>query len=360
MALPVKDGNGTLTSLKTTLTGSDHMPHHIVQAVSGTVAVTSSAASPLFVTSSNAIAVTASSANPVYITGAVNVSQPISVDLVVGDNVFVTSSLSAPLYVSSSDNSPILVTGTVSVNNYPSTVTVTASFDNPIAVTGNFTTTVSDGLRVTSSYDNPIFVVNDQLKPVYVTASLGNPVLVSVGNVASTNATIVNTPVVTSSFTSPVYVSSSYDRPVFVSNDQLKPVYVTSSEAYPVVVKEKIATSTSRNTFSSFASTIDWAGTGSSNISGTFILANSSSFRRGLMFANNTNKDLYIALGDNDFASTNGFGLTTTSSAPAVYSFILYPSGTYFADQSFVNIKHSGFFVSSSNIDVQITIVATE
>jgi hypothetical protein len=47
MALTIKDGAGSTTSLKTTLTGSDHMPHHVVQAVSGTVAVTASVASPV-------------------------------------------------------------------------------------------------------------------------------------------------------------------------------------------------------------------------------------------------------------------------------------------------------------------------
>ena len=86
MALPIKDGNATLTSLKTTLAGSDHMPHHIVQAVSGTVSVTSSVSSPVYI--SGTTAVTASSINPVYVTGAVSISQPVSVDVVVGDNIF--------------------------------------------------------------------------------------------------------------------------------------------------------------------------------------------------------------------------------------------------------------------------------
>jgi hypothetical protein len=47
MALTIKDGNSVTTSLKTTLTGSEHMPHHIVQAVSGTVNVTSSLTNPV-------------------------------------------------------------------------------------------------------------------------------------------------------------------------------------------------------------------------------------------------------------------------------------------------------------------------
>lgn len=93
MALIIKDGAGSTTSLKTTLTGSDHMPHHIVQAVSGTVAVTSSVA------------------NPVYVTGNISVNQPISVDVDISDKltvvvsssennntVWVTSSATYPVY----------------------------------------------------------------------------------------------------------------------------------------------------------------------------------------------------------------------------------------------------------------------
>jgi hypothetical protein len=140
MALPIKDGNAALTSLKTTLTGSDHMPHHIVQAVSGTVTVTSSVSSPVYI--SGTTAVTASSTNPVYVTGAVSISQPVSVDVVVGDNIFVTSSLSAPLYVSSSNNSPILVTGTVGLQSNTVTASISSSTINPVYVQlNNITTT---------------------------------------------------------------------------------------------------------------------------------------------------------------------------------------------------------------------------
>jgi hypothetical protein len=270
MSLPVKDGNGSLTALKTTLSASEHLPHHIVH---GTVDT--------------------------------NISN-VDIYTMYGGQALVTR--------------------------------VTASDSDPVHVTSSFLSPVS----VTSSAGRELWVASSPGVPVYVSSSTGNFVQV------------------TASANSPVSVTSSYDKPVYVTNDSLKPVYVTSSESSPVITKQKISTSTSRNTFSSFANTINWAGTGSSDISGTFILANTSSTRSGLMFSNNTNKDLYIALGDNDFASTNGFLLNSTSSAPLVYSFVLYPSGTYFAEPSFVNIKHSGFFISSSNIDVAITSYATE
>lgn len=170
-----------------------------------------------------------------------------------------------------------------------------------------------------------------------------------------------NDPVhVTSSFLNPIYVSSSIGRELYIANTANTPVYVTSSNAYPIVTRNSVGSSIARTAFSSFAGTIDWAGTGSSDISGTFILASSSSTRRGLMFANGTDKNLYIALGDTDLGATNGFLLITTASAPALYSFILYPSGTYFADPEFVTFKHSGFFISSSNIDVSVNVISTE
>lgn len=304
--LLIKDGSSNLTGLAVSSGSFGLVPEHTI---------------------SGAVNVTASAANPVYVTGAVQISQPVSVDLVVGDNVFVTSSLAAPLYISSSDNSPVLVTGTVST-----------------------TVVVSDGLRVTSSATFPVYVSSSDNNPINITGSTAS----SVFNL-STNPLWV-----TSSFTSPVYVTSSNGKELFVTNTSTTPIHVTSSDAYPLITKNTIATSVARTSFSSFAASIDWTSTSPSNVSGTFILAAESSTRKGLMFANITDKNLYVALGDTDYALTNGFLLVDTASVPASYSFILYPSGTYFAEQAFVNVKHSGFFVSSSNIDVAITSVTTE
>jgi hypothetical protein len=92
MALSIKDGAGSTTSLKTTLTGSDHMPHHIVQAVSGSVTVTSSLAAP------------------VYVTGNVSINQPVNVDVDISDKLTVVVSSSAnnnSLWVTSSTTYPV-------------------------------------------------------------------------------------------------------------------------------------------------------------------------------------------------------------------------------------------------------------
>ena len=336
--LIIKDGSSNLTGLAVSSGSFGLVPEHTI---------------------SGAVNVTASAANPVYVTGTVQISQPVSVDLVVGDNVFVTSSIAAPLYISSSANSPVLVTGTVSTTVVVSDglrvtssaafpVYVSSSNNNPLSITGSVV--VSDGLRVTSS----------AAFPVYVSSSNNNPINITGSTISSVFNLPTNSLWVTSSFTSPVYVSSSIGKELYVANTATTAIHVTSSQINPVVTKNVIATIPVRSTFSSFASTINWAGAGSSNISGTFILAQTSSVRKGLMFANNTNKDLYVALGDTDFASTNGFLLASTASAPSYYSFIVYPSGTYFAEPAFVNLKHSGFFVSSSNINVQISSVTTE
>lgn len=140
-------------------------------------------------------------------------------------------------------------------------------------------------------------------------------------------------------------------------------VTVTTSDENPLIVKNKTPTTVTRAAFSSYGgpgtASIDWTSTASANVSGTFIIANSSSARSGLTFTNITDKNLFIAFGDTDFPEKNGFGLNSTASAPFSFAYILYPSGTYFADPSFVGAKHSGFFVSSSNIDVSLTAFAT-
>jgi len=248
--------------------------------------------------------VTASAANPVYVTGNVQISQPVSVEIDLSDNI-----------------------------------NVTASQSNPVYVTGAVISSVADGLRVSSSVTYPLYVtgnvtVTDFLNTLSVTASQGNP----------------------------VYVVSEQSKPVFVNNTSSLPLYITSSENSPVTIKTKTATIVNRTKFTNGGMTpqIDWASTGSSNISGTFILANSSSARIGLIFANNTAYDLYVSVGTGSYGSTNGFLLNGTASAPADYSFILYPSGTYSADASFVNAFHSGFFASASNIDVTVNVTTTE
>lgn len=300
-SLIIKDGNSATKTLSVFSSSLGFIPEH---AVSGTVNVSASAASP------------------VYVTGNVSISQPVNVDLNLSDQltvvvsssqnnnaVWVTSSAAYPAFVNINNTASVsisgtpTITGTVAISGVPTVALqsniVTASISGVPTITGSVS--ISGTASVTSSYDNPVAVTGS----------------VNVGSIASI-------------------------------------VSITSSYTNPVVTKEKLATSL---TFSQFAvgtgSNIDWTSTGSLNMSGTFIIAQSSSVRSGLMFTNNFPVNLYVVY-DTGY-SNNGFGsFVSTSSAPYQYSFVLYPNGTYIADPSFVNVKHSGYFPSSSAITNQI------
>ena len=246
------------------------------------------------------------------------------------------------------------ISGTVStsITGVPS---VAISNSPSVTITGTPTVALSSNI-VTSSIAN------------IVTASLSGVPAVSVQNSSSLTASIygvaaitgsvgitsINNPVyVTSSEANPVYVSSSVGRPVVVTGTvAVGTVTVTSSYSAPVVTKEKLPNILTLNYLNAgVGQGIDWASTASANVSGTFIIAQSSSTRSGLMFTNNFQNNLYVVY-DSGYYGNNGFGpLNSTASAPSFFSFILFPSGTYTADPAFVNLKHSGFIVSASNIN---------
>lgn len=243
--------------------------------------------------------VTASAASPVYVTGNVSVNQPINVDVVVGDSIAVTSSISAPLYVSSSAGSPLLVTASSNIPVYiGNTLTVTASSNLPVQVNGTINVSASSS------------------EPVYVTGAVA----------------------VTSSAVFPVYVTGSVQSSVTVA-DGLR---VTSSLTNPLVVSNLRSTSVSKNSYG-VAYSVNYG----NETSGTFMLADSSSTRQGLAIFNEGASNLYISIGS---GSTNGFTIASTGSAPNMYSFVLYASGTYIADYTTAGLFHAGFYVSSSTV----------
>ena len=146
-------------------------------------------------------------------------------------------------------------------------------------------------------------------------------------------------------------VTSSNANPVAVTGSVaiLGAATVTSSNINPVVVKNVAGTSAAKNSISSFFG-IDYT-----NItSGTFAIANADISRKGLIVTNPSVSDLYITIGS---GALNGFSLTSTASVPTQYSFIIYSSGTYFAENNAVQMFHGGFFVSSSN---EVRAVITE
>jgi len=121
--------------------------------------------------------------------------------------------------------------------------------------------------------------------------------------------------------------------------------YITSSLSAPIVAYaySPPVTTVTQTVSSSFVwNTIP---------SGTFALATANSLRRGLTIFNPGPYNLYVAFSTNGGggdAGKHGFTLVNTASAPSVYSFIIYPSGTYTADSTTVGVYHGGYFISGS------------
>lgn len=157
---------------------------------------------------------------------------------------------------------------------------------------------------------------------VSVTSSLSNPLAIT-GNITVNTASTI----AISNFPTTQIVTSSYANPVYIS---INPVTTVSKSS---------KTSFSWNT----------------SESGTFSLASENTSRKGLMIFNPGPYNLYISLASTS-DSTNGFTLLNTASAPAAYSTILYPSGTYMADETTVGVYHGGYFISgSASLGVYVT-----
>lgn len=114
---------------------------------------------------------------------------------------------------------------------------------------------------------------------------------------------------------------------------------ITSSTTSPVYITETPVTTVAQSAITSFN-----YGT---SASGTFTIASNNTARKGLTVFNPGPNNLYLALSTTG-GTTNGFTLTNTASAPTLYSFIVYPSGTYIADSTTVGVYHGGYFISGS------------
>lgn len=117
--------------------------------------------------------------------------------------------------------------------------------------------------------------------------------------------------------------------------------YVTSSAANPLFISPKPVTTVTKTAITSF----DWVSP--VNASGTFSIAANNDTRKGLTIFNPGPSNLYISLSTAGGAQ-NGLVVNNTSSAPEEYSFIIYASGTYTADETTVGVHHGGYFISGS------------
>lgn len=328
--LIIKDGNGSQSALATLSSSYGLIPEHSI---------------------TGAVNVTASSANPVYITGAVNIAQPVTVDVTVGDLINITSSQGNPVAVTGTinvNNIPAVqsVTGTVNVNNIPAVQTVTASLLNPIGAKlsyAEYGLSIGTALvvKTTGSSDSDRTWVTGNLHidnySLNVTSSNNSPILVT-GSVTTNASVTVND-----------------GLKVELSGANVRAISGSSTNTYLQVQLASVATSSIRRTYAptnpqggncGFAAYFDW----STIQSGSVCLASSSNDRKSLTIFNPSGEDLFISIGNlNNYPITNGLCISNTSSVSADYSFILYPSGTYFAESYNVGMFHGGYMVSSSN-----------
>jgi len=300
--LAIKDGAGADSSLAAQSSSYGLVPVH---AISGSVNVTSSANSP------------------VLVTGSVAILQPVNVDITVADNISVTSSAANPLFISSSANSPVLVTGSVLLLNNSS---LTAS------ISGTPTVTLSSNAVTASISGTPTVTLSSNA----VTASIsGTPTITGTVNINNTSLSV------TSSIN-----NSSLNVTASINNSSLT---ITASNTSPIatIYKKSSTTSFATKTVHNSYTTGDYYIDYTSSASGTFLIADGDNDRSTLIIFNPSSYNLYINVGSSS-EGPNGFQMYNTSSAPLKYSFILFPSGTYMADETTLNCRHSGFFVSKS------------
>jgi hypothetical protein len=271
MSLPIKDGTGASTSLKTVLDGSDHVTYHIVQSIDSTVQVTSSVGSPVIVSGTVGIG------SPLNVT--VDLSDSITAVISSSDGintVWVTSSVTNPVHTKTIQGSVTTasisgtptITGTVGISGIPtvtlSNTVITASISGTQTVTGTVgiselpaitgtvgisgTPTVTGTVHIDNAY---IVVTSSQANPVYTTGSIG---ISGVPTVAlSSNqvtASITGTPSITGSVgisgvptvTGSVGISGTpvVTGTVHVDNDSF---VVTASSANPVYVTGTVTVS---------------------------------------------------------------------------------------------------------------------
>jgi hypothetical protein len=114
----------------------------------------------------------------------------------------------------------------------------------------------------------------------------------------------------------------------------------SSSYGYIPVHTMPVVTTVSQTSVTSF----DW----STTASGTFQIVAASTTRKGLTIFNPGPANLYVVLSTSG-GTKNGFTLVDTASAPTMYSFIVYPSGTFQADSTNAGVTYGGYFISGSN-----------
>jgi len=250
---------------------------------------------------------------------------------------YVTSSTSAPVYITASSANPIPVTGTIAVDvTVGDLITVTASTASPVAVTG----TVTNVSSLQAAYNTSTYTANTIPIQLVGTSSY-KAAIDSAGRLFVTGAVTVNTAssmTVTASLANPTGITGT----VNINNSSLSVTSSLLSPVYALVATPPVTTVTTNATTSFVWNTI---------ASGTFAIAANSLTRKGLTIFNPGPHNLYVVLstiGGGGDSGRHGFTIVNTASAPSIYSFIVYPSGTYVAPPTTVGVYHGGYFISGS------------
>jgi hypothetical protein len=223
-------------------------------------------------------------------------------------------------------------TNTIRVGNYDAVVVRTTGSE--VTVTNTITASINNFPAVQSVSLSGISTILDP-----VTNSTGSAVsLIGDDNYVTL---VQSTASVTSSKGNPLFVISDSDKPVYVANQSANGLYITSSNSFPLQVQIKPPTYASKQKYVANQFGFDWAIN-----SGTFVLATQDSGRKSLIISNPSPHELYISVGS---GALNGFQIDSLTIPPETYSFIVYPSGTYTADEYAASVFHAGFFVSQSD-----------
>jgi len=185
--------------------------------------------------------------------------------------------------------------------------------------------------QISSSNSNPIFITASFVNPIPVTGNINVDVVVG---------DLIN---ITASASAPVYVTGVLTVNTGSSTVNIGSVVtVTSSVTQPVYVSQKPVTTVNKNFVNTFDWTID---------NGAFAIADEDTNRKGLVLFNPGPYNLYVSLDTDGVVGDKGFIITDTGSSPDLFSFIVYASGTYFADDTTVGVYHAGYFISGSASD---------
>lgn len=333
-SLPIKDGNGTLTTLQVDSGSYGLIPNHFISSsasdplwVTGTVDVSPSISVSASITASVPAQITASISSsvsePIYLTGSVYVADTFS------------DAGNLSLLVKTTGSSKVTVDNQYADQAFANLVNSCISLA-PTTSSLLVTTTGSSAITINNTSADQAFInlANSSISLAPSTSSLlvtttgSSVVSINNNNADQAFTNLVNSCISLNPTESAFIVQITGSSAINVQNDSSSALTVVSK---PAKVVQKLS---GPPTF------LDWG----NETSGTAGIEESDN-RKGLIINNMSNYTFYISIGS---GSTNGFTISDVTKPPDVYSFAIYSSGTYFADETTVNCFHGIYLPSAS------------